>query len=149
MEIIVAHLFQFLSVTLEHLFSSCKPMNWQQLYLAATPQEREEILLLLLERLVIGRHRPVLVGGRLVANRRRLPYGWHFIHDRRMPPLRRRKLHLLRGTWFFILAVLSLSIWLLAFNSEPELAAPLILGYLLFILSILLIKPRRRLIAKG
>jgi hypothetical protein len=115
-------------------------MNWQQLYTASTPAEREEILILMLQTIEAHQQRLILARGRLVRNRRQKLIA-HFLGDRRLAP---RPTHITQFIFLFILATLSVSTWLIASHIQPMYAAPLIFGYNLLLLAILTYKPHRR-----
>jgi len=57
-------------------------MNWPQLHTSATPEERDEITVILLHRLHARRHRRVFYRGRFIPERR-APQRTHSLHDRR------------------------------------------------------------------
>jgi len=118
-------------------------MNWKQLYTTATPQEREEILLTMFRTIAARQQRLILARGRLLRERRRAAR-LHFIHDRRTPLAQRFTLGLLRSMIVFIAVTLSVATWLIAAHIPPMYGAPLLFGYDLLLLAILLFKPYRR-----
>ena len=118
-------------------------MNWNQLYTTATPEEREEILLLMLQTLEARQQRLVLARGRLVRERRRAQR-LHYLHDRRTPRPRRITRNLLRSLTLFIALTVSITTWLIAAHIPPMYGAPLLLGYDLLLLTILLRTPTRK-----
>lgn len=114
-------------------------MNDHQLYTAATPAERTELLLLMLAQLERRQRRVILAGLRLRRERRRTRIA-HYIGDRRLRPNR----SIYRWLWIYILTTLSIATWLIAAHVQPMYGAPLLAGYNLFLLAILLIKPYQR-----
>jgi hypothetical protein len=114
-------------------------MNWRQLHTAATPEERLELMLHLLETIERRQRRLVRVGWGFRRERRRQRAA-HFIGDRRL----RHRSPLLRALWLYTLATLSIATWLIAAHIQPIYGAPLLFGYNLLLLAILLIKPYRR-----
>jgi len=113
-------------------------MNWQQLHTAATPAEREEILIMMFRTIEARQHRIILARGRLVRNRRRAIIA-HFLGDRRLAP-RPTRSRLTQIMFMFILSTLSIATWLIAAHIQPAYGAPLLFSYLLLIAT-LLIKP--------
>ncbi len=118
-------------------------MNWEQLYTAATPAEREEILITMFQALEARQQKVVLSRGRLLRERRRTAR-LHFIRDRRVPINKRIARALVRSSFIFILVTLSIAAWLITANIHPMYGAPLLLGYNLILLAILLAKPYQR-----
>lgn len=114
-------------------------MEWKKLYTTATPAEREELLILMLQTIEARQQRLILARGRLVRNRRRAIIA-HFIGDRRLAP---RPTPILQFMFMFILSTLSIATWLIAAHIQPAYGAPLIFSYLLLIAT-LLIKPTQR-----
>ena len=114
-------------------------MNDHQLYTAATPAERTELLLLMLAQLERRQRRVILAGLRLRRERRRARIA-HYIGDRRLRPNR----SIYRWLWIYILTTLSIATWLIAAHVQPMYGAPLLFGYNLLLLAILLIKPYQR-----
>ena len=118
-------------------------MNWQQLYTTATPAEREEILILMLQTIEARQQRIILARGRLLRERRRAAR-LHFIRDRRIPPVTRTTRNLLRTLTMFILSTISITVFLVSANIQPMYGAPLLFGYDLLLIAMLLIKPTQR-----
>ena len=117
-------------------------MNWHQLHTAATPEERAELLCLMLAHIERRQRRLIVANLRLRRERRRRPVA-HYIGDRRL----RRGGALYRWLWIYTLTTLSLATWLIAAHIQPIYGAPLLFGYNLLLLAILLIKPHQRLAA--
>jgi len=117
-------------------------MNWNQLYTAATPAEREEILIAMLQAIETRQQRLIFARGRLLRNQRHATIA-HFIGDRRLAPHPTRS-RLTQLMFIFILATLSVTTWLIAAHIQPAYGAPLVFGYNLVLIAILLIKPSRR-----
>lgn len=113
-------------------------MNWKQLHTASIPHERIEILIAMLRTIERRQRRLLLVHGRILRDRRQAQR-WHYIHDRR--DRRRPTLHAI--LFAFILATLSITIWLVSLNIHPSYAAPLLFTYNILLAAILLIKPNR------
>ena len=118
-------------------------MNWQQLYTTATPAEREEILILMLQTIEARQQRIILARGRLLRERRRAAR-LHFVRDRRIPPVTRTTRNLLRTLIMFILSTISITVFLVSANIRPAYGAPLLFGYDLLLIALLLIKPTQR-----
>lgn len=117
-------------------------MEWKNLYTTATPAEREEILIAMLQAIEARQQRLILARGRLVRNRRRAIIA-HFIGDRRLAP-RPTRSRVIQFTFIFILTTLSLTTWLIAAHIQPMYGAPLLFGYDLLLIALLLIKPTQR-----
>jgi hypothetical protein len=64
--------------------------HWNYLHSAATPDEQAEITALLLQRAARRRSKWVLVRGRFIPDRRRLPQNYHLVGDPRRPRARGR-----------------------------------------------------------
>lgn len=122
-------------------------MNWKQLYTAATPAEREELLILMLQHIEARQQKIILARGRLLRERRRKSIA-HILGDRRLAP---RSIPIAQIGFIFILSTLSIATWLIAVHIQPMYGAPLIFGYNLLLITILLIKPyqRQKLVAKS
>lgn len=118
-------------------------MNWKQLYTTATPAEREEILILMLQTIEAREQRLILARGRLLRERRRAAR-LHFVRDRRVPPVTRATRNLLRTLTMFILSTISITVFLISARIEPRYGAPLLFGYDLLLIALLLIKPTQR-----
>jgi hypothetical protein len=117
-------------------------MPWKQLYTSNTPDDRIEIALHMLRVVTTRRRRRLLVGLRLVRERRG---GWrrfHYIHNRRAPGRAARRLS--RILFMFILATLSLATWLVALHIHPRHGAPMLFAWSMLLLTVLLVKPYRR-----
>lgn len=118
-------------------------MNWNQLYTTATPQERDEMLLLMLQTLEARQQRLILARGRLLRERRHAQR-LHYLHDRRTPRPQRLTRTLLRSITLFIAITVSITTWLIAAHIPPMYGAPLLFGYDLLLLTILVLKPYKR-----
>ena len=118
-------------------------MNWQQLYTTATPAEREKILILMLQTIEARQQRIILARGRLLRERRRAAR-LHFVRDRRIPPVTRTTRNLLRTLTMFILSTISITVFLVSAHIQPMYGAPLLFGYALLLIALLLIKPTQR-----
>lgn len=118
-------------------------MNWQQLYTTATPAEREEILIMMLRTIEARQQKLILARGRLLRERRRAAR-LHFIHDRRIPPVTRTTRNLLRTLTMFILSTISITVFMISAHIQPMYGAPLLFGYDLLLIALLLIKPTQR-----
>lgn len=120
-------------------------MNWKQLYTTATPAEREELLIMMLQSIEARQNRKVLVRGRLLRERRRETIA-HFIGDRRLQSIIRRR----KTLWITGLISAALVTWSVAafeaLHAQPIYGAFLVIGFDLFLATVLLIKPylRRR-----
>jgi hypothetical protein len=118
-------------------------MNWKQLYTAATPEEREELLLEMFRVHEARQNRKVLVRGRLLRERRRETIA-HFIGDRRLQSLVRRR-KTLWTTGLIFAAILTWSVAAFeALHAQPIYGAFLVIGFDLFLATVLLIKPYLR-----
>jgi hypothetical protein len=115
-------------------------MNWNQLYTSATPKEREEFILITLQRIEAKHNAIVFSRGRLIRERRGAFRGAHFLNDRRRR-LTPRPLFL--GGFMVTLATVSIGIWISFFNLPPVYAAPLMLFHLVALSTILIVRPRK------
>lgn len=114
-------------------------MNWKQLYEATTPAQRQEIAWLLLHRIharqsSTQRTKPIDYFLTIY------PKGYHFIGGHHRKDL----LALYRGMFMFILATVSLAAWLVALQVRPGYGAPLLFAWSMLLLTVLLIKPYKR-----
>jgi len=118
-------------------------MNWKQLYTAATPLEREEILIAMLQAVEARQQRLILARGRLVRNRRRATIA-HFIGDRRLQSFVRRR----KTLWTAGLVSAAIVTWSVAafeaIHAQPIYGAFMVIGFDLFLATVLLLKPYRR-----
>jgi hypothetical protein len=124
--------------------------TWKYMYTAATPVERDEITLLLLQRLQARSTARVWVSGRLLLDRRRSPR-YHFISDRRQrfpspwwwpftPPIRQRTPQVHASALFGMTLVLLTA---LIHASTGQLSALLLVpGYGLFVCLVLFARQR-------
>jgi hypothetical protein len=117
-------------------------MPWKQLYTATTPDDRIEMALHMLQVVTTRRRRRLLVGLHLVRDRRAGRQRSHYIHNRRMPARAARRLY--RVLFMFILATVSLATWLVALHIHPRHGAPMLFAWSMLLLTVLLIKPYRR-----
>jgi hypothetical protein len=118
-------------------------MNWKQLYTAATPAEREELLFEMFRTIEACENRKVLVRGRLLRERRRETIA-HFIGDRRLQSLvRRRKTLWTTGLIFAAIVTWSVAAFE-ALHAQPIYGAFLVIGFDLLLATVLLIKPYLR-----
>jgi hypothetical protein len=115
-------------------------MRLKRLYTSATPQERDEMLLLMLQTIETRKNKKVIARGRLIRERRGPFAGAHFLNNRRKASLR-RNLH--RILFIAILLLVSSTTFLVAYNIPNNYGAPLIFLYNIGLLMILLIKPYR------
>ncbi len=118
-------------------------MNWKQLHTAATPAEREELLIMMFRTIEARKQRLILARGRLLRERRRAAR-LHFINERRMPYTKRLTRALVNGSIFFIIATLSVATWIIAAHIQPVYGAPLLFGYSLILIAALAVKPYKR-----
>lgn len=92
-------------------------MNWKQLYALATPQERLEAVLLMLQRLEARQELVVVT-----------------IDLRRI---------LMRVAFIGILGMLTLTTAFITLQAEPDLAVPILTAYLATLFAVFAFKPRR------
>ena len=118
-------------------------MNWKQLYTAATPAEREEILIAMLQTIETRQQRLILARGRLLRERRRETIA-HFIGDRRLQSTNRRR----KVFWTAGLICAAIVTWSVAafeaLHAQPIYGALLVIGFDLYLATVLLIKPYLR-----
>lgn len=122
-------------------------MNWTQLYTAFTPEERDQVTQLILERIELRREQILnerieslkSAKGRTLRERHELLHWAHFVGMR--PSMSRATRTFYRSLFALILGTMSLTIWLIALTVHPSFGAPLVLLYALFLLLILIIKP--------
>jgi hypothetical protein len=131
-------------------------MNWKQLYTAATPAEREELLLEMFRLHEARQNRVIFVplsinavlmgrgqGWGLLRERRRETIA-HFIGDRRLQSLVRRR----KTLWTTGLSFAAIVTWSVAafeaLHAQPIYGAFLVIGFDLLLATVLLIKPYLR-----
>jgi hypothetical protein len=114
-------------------------MNWNQLYTTLTPEERYQLMLEMLKTLERRASKRVLVRGRLLRDRRRVPVA-HFIGDRRILYKQRRRKTLIT----YGLAAAAVATWGGALFMQPITGALTLTAFNLALISILLIKPYLR-----
>ncbi len=102
-------------------------MNWKQLYNAATPAERDQISLLLLQNSPIYAVLPAA--------------GYHYVGAQRK--IKNAQV-LYMSIFMFILLTMSVTSWLVLFNVSPAYGAPCVLFWFIFIFSIFCMRPARR-----
>lgn len=129
-------------------------MNWKQLYASATPEEREYIIFLMLQKIEARKNRKILLsplsksaldlgrgwGWGLVKERRGPFAGAHFLNDRRRPISR----NLFRALFVSIMLTVTIALFLVAIHIPLEYGAPLILFYDIALIALLLIKPYKK-----
>lgn len=115
-------------------------MNWNQLYISATSEERLEVVILALQSLEARQSRLILSRGRLILERRGEFQGAHFLNDRRnLKTHKPRAVFLL--SFIFTLMVVSIGIWISFFKLPPMYAAPLMLFHISALCALLLARP--------
>lgn len=112
-------------------------MNWKQLHTSATPEERLELLLHMLQTIEARQRRLVFTGHRWVRNRRGHFPGAHFLNDRRRHT-RARVASLL--TFVTVLVTVSAVTWAAALAS-PQSAGPILFFHITALLGVLAFKP--------
>lgn len=113
-------------------------MNLKQLYTSATPQERDELLLLALQKIEARQNIKVIARGQIIHERRGPFAGAHFLNDRRRRLIPRP---LFLASFMVILTAVSLAIWISFFFIPPAYAAPLMLFHLTALITLLAVKP--------
>ena len=115
-------------------------MNWQQLYTASTPAEREELLLEMIHALEARQNKRILIRGRLVRERRRGNTA-HFVGDRRLLGAARRY----KTIWISGLMGAAGVTWYTALTAtQPFYGVLLVIGFDLLLAAVLFIKPYLR-----
>jgi hypothetical protein len=116
-------------------------MNWQQIHVSSTPEERIEALTLMLRVLEARHNRRVFLRGRLILERRRTQAA-HWIADRRgRYPWSRV---IIPFTFLFILLTVSTATGLFVLNAPTEYAAPVLFFYLTSLWAVLAFKPKNK-----
>ena len=113
-------------------------MNLKQLYTSATPQERDELLLLALQKIEARQNTKVIARGQIIRERRGPFAGAHFLNDRRRRLIPRP---LFLASFMVILTAVSLAVWISFFYLPPAYAAPLMLIHLAALITLLAVKP--------
>lgn len=111
-------------------------MNWNQLYTTCTPEERLQMMLQMIRTLEQRERRLILVGGRVLRNRRRALTA-HFIGDRRIYYKQRRHKTLRIAGLMLATAV----IWSGVIFMQPLYATLVLTLFNLALISVLLVRP--------
>jgi len=115
-------------------------MNWNQLYASASPAERLELVMLMLQTIEARQRKWVFARRGILRERRGGFPGAHFINDqRRRASSPRQKLYM--ALFASILLLVSTATWLFVVHAPAQLAAPVLLVHLASLTGILLVKP--------
>lgn len=112
-------------------------MNWKQLHASATPEERLELLLRMMQTVEARQQRVVFTGQRWVRNRRQ-GYQAHFLNDRRRHT-RARAASLL--TFGVVLVSVSAATWTFALSVPIHVGAPALFFHVTALMGVLMFKP--------
>ena len=124
-------------------------MNWPQLYNAFTPEERDDITMLMMQLKEIRNEQRLRARTDSIRRAKGKPrderlelLNWaHFVGVHR--GLNRAERNLYRSLFLFILITVSLTIWLIALHVPVSLGAPLVFGYDLFLWALVSFRPFR------
>lgn len=115
-------------------------MNWKQLYASSTPAERLEMIGLMLRAVEQRQNKKIFSHGWLIRERRRAVIA-HFVGERRRAVSWPRLVRL--ATFAFILATVTASVILVAYNVDLIIGIPIVLMYEIALVALMYSKPKR------
>lgn len=113
-------------------------MNWHQRFAAATQDERDLVVQLLLERIEKRQNQTWLINTILIRDRRRRHA--HFVGEH-LHAMRARRIYLM--SFAMILLTISVAAWLIALNVPSEMGGLIVALYDTIILTIIARRPYR------
>ncbi len=114
-------------------------MNWKQLHASATPEERLELLMRMMQTVEERQQRVVFTGRRWVRNRRQ-GFEAHFLNDRRRHT-RARTASLL--TFGVVLVTVSVATWGIVLSAPMHIGAPVLFFHVTALMGVYAFKPYR------
>ena len=114
-------------------------MNWKQLHASATPEEKLELLMHMMQTVEERQQRVVFTGRRWVRNRRQ-GYEAHFLNDRRRHT-RARIASLL--TFVVVLVTVSVATWGIVLSAPVHVGAPVLFFHVTALMGVYAFKPYR------
>jgi len=116
-------------------------MNWKQLHASATPEERLELLLHMMQTIETRQQRIVFTGQQWVRNRRQ-GYQAHFLRDRRASRhnIKRAASLITFGSVLFTVTVTTIAVTI---QAPPHIGGPVIFFYATSLLGVIMFKPKQ------